>query len=318
MDFLSNELYATEMNCGTDFAYVLTDRITLSDTEYKVLQNQKDSFFIKCVKAKFNGRTQLYYMVKNYRTLEALLPKIDAASFYTIIGNILSNILEMKKNGFLSCQNVLISPDKIYVDPGTLSVFLVYLPIDRHIYEDMAEFETDLRTRLIRLLSDFDILMSPEIKALYENLADSTLSPADIYGKMSGTISIDTTKTGSRHSERGSEKSIEIRRQPMTATGRVRLLSLNMPIVEEIIITKPSFVIGKSRTGVDASISFNPMISRVHCKIIQQNGTNYLADVGSSNGTYLNGKRLPTNTYEQINNGDIIRLANTEFRVIVE
>lgn len=317
MDFLSNGLYATEMNCGTDFAYVLNDQTSLSDTEYKVLQNQKDSFFIKCVKAKFNGKTQLYYMVRNYRTLEAVRTKLDTASFYTIIGNILSNIVEIKKNGFLSCQNLLIDPEKIYVDTGTLNVFLVYIPIDKHIYEDMAEFENNLRTRLIRLLSDFDVMMSPEVKVLYENLADSTLSLADIYSKMSGTIQVKARREGEKRIDQGSLRDVDVRRQPITG-GSVRLLSINMPIVEEICVNKPTFVIGKSRNAVDASLVFNPMISRVHCKIVQQNGLNYLTDMGSSNGTYINGKRLAANMYEQINNGDIIRLANTEFRVIIE
>lgn len=296
MEFLSNEMYVSEMSCGTDFAYILTDRITMSDTEYKVLQNQKDSFFIKCVKTKFNGRTQLYYSVRNYRTLENLSTKLDTVSFYTIMGNILSNIVEMRKNGFLSCQNVLFSPDKIYVDMGTLSVFLVYVPTNLHIYDDLAEFESNLRTRMIRMISEYDIHMTPEIKRLYENLTDSTLSLDNIYAQMSG-LTEDGLGAGD------------------TGIKRIQLRPVNIPMLDVIQITKPEFVIGKNQNVSDATISINPAISRSHCKIITREEGFYLEDLNSSNGTFLNGRKVFPGNKERLQNGDVIRLANMEFKV---
>lgn len=296
MEFLSNEMYVSEMSCGTDFAYILTDKITMSDTEYKVLQNQKDSFFIKCVKTKFNGRTQLYYSVRNYRTLENLSTKLDTVSFYTIMGNILSNIVEMRKNGFLSCQNVLFSPDKIYVDMGTLSVFLVYVPTNLHIYDDLAEFESNLRTRMIRMISEYDIHMTPEIKRLYENLTDSTLSLDNIYAQISG-LTEDGVGAGD------------------AVTKRIQLRPVNIPMLDVIQITKPEFVIGKNQNVSDATISINPAISRSHCKLITREEGFYLEDLNSSNGTFLNGRKVFPGNKERLQNGDVIRLANMEFKV---
>ena len=53
-------------------------------------------------------------------------------------------------NGFLKCQNIDISPEKIFVDRNTLEVYLIYLPIKTVESEyDRSTFENDLRMRLI-------------------------------------------------------------------------------------------------------------------------------------------------------------------------
>lgn len=309
MNFLTNEEYVSEIKCGRDFSYILKSSIPLSVTEYKVLQNQKDSFFIKCVQAKCNGDAQLYYLTGEFKSLESMLLRIDGASFITIIANLFSNIVEIRNNGFLSCQNVLISLDKIYVDPGTLGVYLVYVPTERHLYGDMAEFENELRTRLLRVISSIATLDSAETRNLFEYLSDSTMSFGDIQSMLSGRSRFVEQKTGRSYLD--GSMSVNPNKSNM------RLLSINMPIAEEIRITKDSFVIGKKQDSVDAVISFNPMISRLHCRVMRQDGVYYISDMGSSNGTYVNGKRLTPNVFQRLSNGDIVRLANAEFRVII-
>ncbi|MDO4766004.1 MAG: FHA domain-containing protein [Eubacteriales bacterium] len=53
-------------------------------------------------------------------------------------------------------------------------------------------------------------------------------------------------------------------------------------------------------------------VSGLHCQIEEQAGTYYLVDIGSKNGTLLNGKKLAVNQYQVLNHGDEIRLGNTE------
>ena len=59
------------------------------------------------------------------------------------------------------------------------------------------------------------------------------------------------------------------------------------------------------------------MISRMHCKIIRQGEQYAVVDLKSANGTYLNGIRLQANQATPIKNGDVIRLANSDFRVVI-
>ncbi len=60
--------------------------------------------------------------------------------------------------------------------------------------------------------------------------------------------------------------------------------------------------------GVDILID-SPGISRRHARIIVENNRRYLEDLGSSNGTFLNGERLQGR--RELTNGDEIRLGRT-------
>lgn len=84
----------------------------------------------------------------------------------------------------------------------------------------------------------------------------------------------------------------------------------------KLTVNKEEYIIGKSPDKVDGVIPGNSAISRVHCKIAHSwNGKYYIVDMNSSNGTYLNGVKVPSDQYLEINEGDTIRIANEEFVV---
>ncbi len=95
----------------------------------------------------------------------------------------------------------------------------------------------------------------------------------------------------------------------------ITLIGVNTPQDFRYTISKPEFFIGKKADSVDACISFNNAVSRVHCKIITSNNEHFIVDLGSANGTYVNGYRLNVNQQMPIKQGDSIKLANSEFTI---
>jgi ABC-type multidrug transport system ATPase subunit/predicted component of type VI protein secretion system len=55
-------------------------------------------------------------------------------------------------------------------------------------------------------------------------------------------------------------------------------------------LARPELVLGRE-PGVDIQID-SPGVSRRHARLFQQDGSYFIADLGSSNGTFLNGERL--------------------------
>lgn len=53
----------------------------------------------------------------------------------------------------------------------------------------------------------------------------------------------------------------------------------------------------------------DPAVSRKHAGIRRVDGGYELADLGSTNGVYVNGRKMPKKMLDQ---GDIIRIGNTE------
>lgn len=83
-------------------------------------------------------------------------------------------------------------------------------------------------------------------------------------------------------------------------------------IHEKIIIDKASFMIGRLKSQVDY-VSQNNAVGKVHAEIINRNGMNYIKDLNSRNGTYINGERIVSNVEYTIKNSDRVAFANSEY-----
>lgn len=59
-------------------------------------------------------------------------------------------------------------------------------------------------------------------------------------------------------------------------------------------------------------------VSRLHAVLKRDNGRIILMDLGSSNGTYLNAKRLNPNSEQALEHGDIIALGKLKIQVILQ
>ena len=56
----------------------------------------------------------------------------------------------------------------------------------------------------------------------------------------------------------------------------------------------------------------DPFASSAHARVFSRGGFMYVEDMGSTNGTYLNGRQLKT--AERLKMADVIRIGDTEYR----
>lgn len=103
--------------------------------------------------------------------------------------------------------------------------------------------------------------------------------------------------------------------------GGTEVLSLFIPSIylkgsgkEEIFVDAQEFVLGRD-TAVNGTID-STAISRRHCKITHSDGRNFITDLKSANGTYLNGTQLEPEKPRPINEGDKLRLGNLGYTVM--
>lgn len=83
---------------------------------------------------------------------------------------------------------------------------------------------------------------------------------------------------------------------------------------EVVPLTKFPFYIGSAREYAD----FVPVVegvSRIHCCISKKEDKYFLSDLNSTNGTYLNGKEVPTGKDALLSEGDEIRVTSQEFYI---
>lgn len=72
------------------------------------------------------------------------------------------------------------------------------------------------------------------------------------------------------------------------------------------------FTLGRSR---DSDIIINsPVVSSRHCQFLENDGLLFLRDNGSTNGTYVNGRRVTHDTL--LSEGDLVEIGETFFRIL--
>jgi hypothetical protein len=80
----------------------------------------------------------------------------------------------------------------------------------------------------------------------------------------------------------------------------------------KVIINKEKFIIGRLTNMVDYVVQGNT-VGKLHAEISIKEGGYYIRDLNSKNGTYVNDKRIPSNTELEIKSNDRIRFSNFEY-----
>ncbi|MBI5953136.1 MAG: FHA domain-containing protein [Chloroflexi bacterium] len=90
--------------------------------------------------------------------------------------------------------------------------------------------------------------------------------------------------------------------------------------------TRNEFTMGRVSEGqpIMPDIDLSPYqayaagVSRLHAVIKREGGRIIFIDLGSANGTYINGKRLTPNVEQALNHGDIVALGKLKLQILLK
>ena len=293
MNRLQERGYLKEKNCGACFSYILQDESLFLPTEYKVMQNETEAFLVRCMKMHYNGKLQLYYMTGEYKKLSAVIRTLEPSEFLTVVSNLLDSVIAVRNVGFLSCQKLALDFGKIFVEPGTYRVKLLYLPIKEDLGSD---YEYRLRDSLVKLVGEYPALQAAPVMVLVSDL-------------QSGMKTLEDLADNFRNNKYDVGACQE--------RNRLFLVGVDTPVEVEFVIEKNDFTLGKKADAVDGCLSFSDLISRRHCRIQRSEGNFAVMDLQSVNGTYINQQRLEPYRPYPLKDGDILRLAKSSFQVTI-
>lgn len=86
----------------------------------------------------------------------------------------------------MACQCIDLSWDKIFVEQNTLKVKLIYLPLSVRAFDSYVEFESELRTSIVKLVNKVITTSNTRLDQLVMDLCNGSLSLEDVYNKSRG------------------------------------------------------------------------------------------------------------------------------------
>jgi len=100
----------------------------------------------------------------------------------------------------------------------------------------------------------------------------------------------------------------KIEKEMLTKIAHLKFKNRSVKINKKIFI-------GRNDTN-DIAIKDDPLVSRKHALIEKIKNFYYVSDMESTNGTYVNNNPIIKNQKIKLNNGDIIRIGKTEFKIL--
>ena len=85
-------------------------------------------------------------------------------------------------------------------------------------------------------------------------------------------------------------------------------------VLTRVPLERASTLIGRLRSQVDFAVT-NPRVGKIHAEFIVRDGKDFVKDLNSKNGTYINGnpQRLGSNVEYPLNDRDRVSMADSEF-----
>jgi hypothetical protein len=296
----------------------------------------------------FNLEIKFYYDVRGYKSLKNYLRAIqhEWGVLQELYLRIISIVLDSNKY-LLDANKYILKLPLIYVDPNKNEPYLIYLPLKKvakgtsianeykqlfiNIFQHKEGVELNYYNSIIDYFDASDFTLDGLFEKVIGTRFDEFIEPTNV---------VEAHKEGFRESRLRwlsslfvkNSKKTEVKKQnfiqkseaydkTMIETG---VLFRYVPLLylekrqggqaKRIDLDKQSFIIGRNK-NVANYYEESKEISRVHLEIMRDKSGYLIKDLDSKNGSFLNGSPLEANKLYPINEGDLIKLASTEYTV---
>ena len=320
-----------------------TDKVSEREMEF-VLHNYTAGLF----KVFYEGKKQITYTAPMSLPLEKYLTNkmIDQTSFWKIILQIVEVVQAIEINGLYQ-NKLLMDFQTVFINEVKQELYFIYPPLEKvQNNANVYAFICDITYRELKkyagtqcdYLIDFEQFLRngnnyrlENIYAYIENVSPETCQQTrGMGGGRSGFLTTDIINYREHYEKEKENNDTVCLGQDATTMlgdlddeegGTTTLLAPTVEAVlihaetgERITISKENFEVGKSKNN-DYCIQGNSTVSRRHAVIVRKNDEFYIYDVGSTNGTRINGQRIAPKEQILLADGDEIVLADEKFTI---
>ncbi len=298
--------FADEIDSEYYTAFLIKDNSYFYNTVYQIVKRNASDRYVKVYKVIMNGNIKLVYDTEGLTSLIKFAMSAKTKDFMEVIEKIINELVKIRTDSFVQLETVDIRPDRIFLDEERNPKFIC-LPVSiMSGIDTLAMFEANLRALITNILYQSECMDNAYIKILFDDCMNMEASIDDLvngFKEKKYGIFNDTSET-------------DVSRGRESIYGYFWLKAEDSENVSDIIVTKQNFVIGKSETETDYTIKESTAVSRRHLEFVISERKIFILDLGSTNGTYVNGNLLTPDSYVPVNYGDIIDIADLRYTVL--
>lgn len=310
----------------------------INDQELKVFEQQ---IIRGCLRPRVEEGKKLIYTGSDMVELKTFLQKpLSSLEFFEIVAQV-PELMKRVETAGLYMPHIIMDINFVFINEKTKELFMLYQPLTgKQASGNIAEFIG----KLIPIFEKKYGNALPFIKSFKEYLNSRPgYGPLDIemyvrreypqvYNRIvvatkgqSGFITNDRIAYANHYQEQpGGEMGTTLLQEDLSGTTVLESEGTTVLVMESFARIRRSktdeereinanpFVIGKG-AGCDYLIEDNKAISRRHAVIEKRDGIYVITDENSTNGSFVNGRRLESNQPEILRDGDVIRLADEDF-----
>lgn len=302
---------------------------------FRIMQHPDVTCLVPCVLGQINGRLRFSYQTACYQPVKEIMQR-EPKYFFQIALGLIETMRKIDDIGFLSASNFRWTPDEVMMDRNSRSIFMIYLPL---LPEGVCVNPGILKSHLDRLLVQC-IQVNQQLygSSMGRALADTVQKAGDLdeleknirqlAARVKEREEAAAREAAARKQEAREAKPIETpeedkkSRHGLWPFGKKKGRTQQLVLAGQgeagglrFILGEQEAVLGKSREKSSLIVDF-PKVSRGHCKVKVVNGVCHVMDLNSTNGTYINQRRLPEKEWMAAEAGAEVRLANIRFLVL--
>lgn len=271
---------------------------------YRILEQEQIPQMLPYQRKQCKGREKLVYQAlgENLDPLREAVPGLGEDKLIGLLCNMISLNIRIEENGFLKKECIWYQYDHLYYDKAAGQVMAAVLPITGALrYADSNWFACFEET-IIRIAAYLPYSQMVYVRKIIQMLKMDKITQEEALVDLQGLGGRGAERLSSAHA---SQNTI------------LKLLYHGNDKELEFLIDDEDFLIGRNVDAADGVIpmNFSRAVSRKHCLITKMNDKYFVQDLKSVNHTLVNGIMIPPYELMELENNDILSVADIEFRV---
>lgn len=274
---------------------------------FRVLEQEQIQQMLPYQRKQHNGREKLMFKAENENLvpLAEVAPKLTENELISLMCGMLSLNIKVEENGFLRKECIWYQYDNLYYDMAGQCIMAAILPITGEIrYVDDSSWYNCFEETITRIAAHIPYDKMVYVRKLVQMLR---------MGKMTQEAALEElARLGDGVAGRQGAAC------EMHSDIILRLLYRGKGRELEFEVSEEDFLIGRNAEVADGVIplDFSRAVSRKHCLITRLNNKYFVQDLKSVNHTLVNGIMIPPYELMELENNDILSVADIEFRVM--